>query len=74
MEFLFDYGEGLSSSIREIGIFIDTEIKEGLPETQTYFTPEEIENPGTLILLEHLESVDTFTPSKKGSYGTIFTL
>ena len=74
LEFLFDYGEGLSSSIREIGIFIDTEIKEGLPETQTYFTPEEIENPGTLILLEHLESVDTFTPSKKGSYGTIFTL
>jgi len=74
LQFLFDYGEGLSSSIREIGIFIDTEVKSGLPETQTYFAPEEIENPGTLLMLEHLETADTFTPNKKGSYGTILTI
>ncbi len=74
LHFLFDYGEGLSTSIREIGIFIDTEIKAGLPETQTYFLPEEIENPGTLILIENLETADTFTPNKKGSYGTILTI
>jgi len=74
LHFMFDYGEGLSSSIREIGVFMDTEIKSGLPETQTYFVPEEIENPGTLILLEHLETPDTFTPNKKGSYGTILTI
>jgi len=72
--FLFDYGDGLSKSIREIGIFMDTETKAGLPETQSYFVPEEIENPGTLILLEHLETPDTFTPNKKGSYGTILTI
>ncbi|MBR2208881.1 MAG: hypothetical protein IJ859_08775 [Synergistaceae bacterium] len=74
LHFIFDYGEGLASSIREIGVFMDTEIKEGAPETQTYFTPEEIETPGTLILLEHLETPDAFTPNKKGSYGTILTI
>ncbi|MBR2209035.1 MAG: hypothetical protein IJ859_09550 [Synergistaceae bacterium] len=72
--YMFDYGEGLANSIREIGVFMDTETKAGLPETQTYFIPEEIENQGTLILLEHLETPDTFTPNKKGSYGTILTV
>lgn len=71
---MFDYGEGLADAIREVGVFIDTQVKAGLPEKQTFFTPDQIEDPGTLILLEHLEIVDTFTPNKKGSYGTILTL
>lgn len=74
LHFMFDYGEGLADAIREVGVFIDTQVKAGLPEKQTFFTPDQIEAPGTLILLEHLEIVDTFTPNKKGSYGTILTL
>ena len=74
LQFMFDFGEGLSSSIREVGVFMDSVPKSGLPETQTYFTPEEIQEQGTLILIENLETPDTFTPNKKGSYGTILTL
>ena len=74
LHFMFDYGEGLADAIREVGVFIDTQVKAGLPEKQTFFTPDQLEAPGTLILLEHLEVVDTFTPNKKGSYGTILTL
>ncbi len=74
--FDFDYGEGVAELIREIGIFVDTEVKSGLPANQTFFTPENIKSPGILIMLEHLEKLDaaTFTPNKRGSYATILTV
>ncbi len=72
--FIFNFGEGIEVPIKEAGIFIGTKIKAGLPENQTFFTPDEIENPGTLLLLEHLENEDRLTPNKKGSYGTLFEL
>ena len=79
---MFNYGEGVAEPIREVplgaccatGVFIDTQIKAGLPSTQSYFTPDQIQNPGSLILLEHLETAEMFTPKKKGFYGTILTL
>lgn len=74
LHFMFDYGEGLAKSIREVGVFMNTEIKSGMLEKQTYFLPDELENPGILLMLEHLETPDTFTPNKKGSYGTILTI
>ena len=72
--FDFNYGEGISTPIREVGIYADTKIKAGLPETQSYFTPAQIQNAGTLILIEHLEAADTFTPNKKGIYGTVLSI
>ena len=71
---MFNYGEGVAQPIREVGVFIDTQVKGGLPATQSYFTPDQIHNPGSLILLEHLETMDMFTPQRKGFYGTILTI
>ena len=71
---MFNYGEGVAQPIREVGVFIDTQVKSGLPATQSYFTPDQIHNPGSLILLEHLETMDMFTPQRKGFYGTILTI
>ena len=74
LHFMFNFGEGIQETIREVGVFINTKTKSGLPENQTYFTPDQITEKGRLIMLEHLETSDTFTPSKKGSYGTILTI
>ena len=74
LSFAFNYGEGIQKIIREVGVFINTQTKSGLPAKQTYFTPEEITNKGTLIMLEHLDDPDKFTPNKKGSYGTVLTI
>lgn len=71
---MFNYGEGVAEPIREVGVFIDTQVKTGLPSTQSYFTPDQIHDPGSLILLEHLETADIFTPQRKGFYGTILTI
>ena len=74
LEFLFKYGEAVDVEIREIGVFADTVIMGGLPSNQTYFTPSQVINKGTLITLEHLEAPDTFTPNKKGCYRTVLTI
>lgn len=74
MHFVFNYGEGEKQTIREAGVFINTQVNLGLPSKQTYFKPEEISRQGTLLLLEHLDDPDNFTPNKKGSYGTILTI
>ena len=74
LEFQFRFGEALNEEIREMGIFADPIIKSGLPSTQTYFTPDQITAKGTLIMLEHFESPDTFTANKKGYYRTVLDI
>ncbi len=77
MHFAFPYGEGTTEKlVREVGVFINTRTLGGLPSKQTYFTPEEIGNKGTLIILDHINADDAnkFSPKHKGAYETILTL
>lgn len=55
LKFLFDYEDGVGSSIRELGIFAGGKIEEGLPPGQTYYVPGEVEEPGILLLYETRE-------------------
>lgn len=50
----FDFNDGLGETIRELGVFIDTEIQPGIPAGQTYFTPAELKSPGTLLALDYI--------------------
>lgn len=77
MHFAFPYGEGTTEKlVREVGVFINTRTKSGLPAKQTYFTPDEIADKGTLIILDHINAEDAnkFSPRHKGAYETILTL
>ncbi len=53
LKFVFDFDDAKGKTIQEIGVFIATKAKEGLPEGQFYFLPDQIENKGDLLLLEH---------------------
>ena len=76
VRFLFNYGEGVNALIREVGIFINTKVKSGLPATQTFFTPEQLDNPGTLLMLENIDKndADNLSPKKMGGYRTVITI
>lgn len=50
----YDFGDGASSVIRELGLFMDTQTREGLPPGQLYFTPDEIKAPGRLLAMQIL--------------------
>lgn len=38
--------------IREVGVYVGTELKPGLPPGQRYFRPADIVSPGTLLAIE----------------------
>ncbi len=45
----YNYAGASNVVIREMGLFMDTEFADGLPEGQRYFMPAEITNPGLLL-------------------------
>lgn len=53
LEFRYDFDDGVGHTIREVGVFSGSEMLASLPEGQRYFLPNEIENEGTLLQLEH---------------------
>jgi hypothetical protein len=57
----FDYTDGVGAAIRNIAIFVGTEVVGGLPPGQQYFTPAQVSNPGRMLHLEH------FPPIFRGS-------
>lgn len=53
LAFKFDFQDAPTDVIREIGVFVGTQPAADLPAGQMYFVPSEVENPGTLLHLEH---------------------
>lgn len=45
----YNYSDSSNVIIREMGVFMDSEFVDGLPEGQRYFLPAEIKNPGLLL-------------------------
>jgi hypothetical protein len=54
VEFVFDFGDGIGESIRELGMFIGTETQASLPIGQRYFAPNQVTNAGRLYMLDHI--------------------
>lgn len=67
----FGFEDAANLTIREVGIFMDTVTKEGLPPGQRYFTPGEIENPGLLLAAECLDMAMNRLPSTQPVFGFI---
>ena len=57
MRFDFEFSEAAGVDIRELGIFVGTETRVGLPPGQAYFTPGEVTNPGVLLALERIPKI-----------------
>lgn len=48
----FDFGDAANLTIREKGIFCDTEVDPALPPGQRYFTPGQLVSSGELVVAE----------------------
>lgn len=59
----YNFEDASNAVIREIGIFMDTELKEGLPAGQRYFTPQDIEKPGLLVAAQIIQPPINRSPS-----------
>lgn len=49
---VFAFNEEPTARIRELGLFVGTEVAGGLPPGQRYFTPAQVTDPGRLYLLD----------------------
>lgn len=57
LRFAFDFLDAQDATIRELGVFIGTQAKSTTPAGQDYLLPEDIEDPGTLLVLEYIEKL-----------------
>lgn len=64
----FNYGEASQAVIREMGVFMDTVTKPGLPPGQRYFTPAELDDPGLLLAVQILRPSINRSPSIRQSF------
>lgn len=54
MDFHFEFDDEPTATIREVGVFVGTVADVLVPEGQKYLLPAEVDDPGSLLLLENL--------------------
>lgn len=69
----FDFQDGATETIRELGIFIGTEISDACPPGQRYFLPTDLANPGILLVLENTVPLIR-TPATREAFSFVVTL
>lgn len=74
MRFNFDFADASASDIREVAIFIGTQVAAGLPVGQKYFTPAQVTDPGTMLAVENLIESIKRTPNSRQSFEFVLTI
>lgn len=74
LRFSFDFADGGNEVVRELGVFAHVTVDPALPPGQRYFTPDQIVDPGKLLLLERLARPTYLSNSQRNIYETVFTL
>ena len=59
----YNFEDASAAVIREIGVFMDTQIKNGLPAGQRYFRPDELEEAGLLVAVQIIKPSINRSPS-----------
>ncbi len=72
LRFTLDFENVSTSTIRETGIFLDTQTQAGLPVGQMFFSAAQITSPGTLYLLEHVAAIIR-TPATRETFEFVLT-
>lgn len=53
LQFRYDFADALGETIREIGVFLGTQVADELPAGQVYFPTVQVNDSGKLLLLEN---------------------
>lgn len=76
MRFAFDYGDGASAQIRELGVFVGTTIKASVMSAtpgKLYFDPSDIQSGGTLMALQRVPKIIR-SPATRQAFEFVLTL
>ncbi len=73
LKVVFDYGDAVGETIREVGIFSDTVVDSELPLGQLYFEASQVLESG-LLIAGSCESASVRDSARKDSYEFILSL
>lgn len=59
----YNFEDASNAIIREVGVFMDTELKEDLPPGQRYFLPADLKSPGLLVAAQIFQPPINRSPS-----------
>lgn len=57
LRFTFDFSDAPSSDIRELAIFLGTTTNVGVPPSQEYLLPADVDDPGQLLAIRHTTKI-----------------
>lgn len=69
----FGFSDAPDATIREVAIFINTVSAEDVPPGQLYLTPEEIADPGRLLLIDRLPPIIR-SPAETRSFSYVIAI
>lgn len=76
MRFAFDYTDGSTATIRELGVFVGGTIKAAVTSAspgKLYFDPADIQTPGTLLALQRVPKI-LRSPAVRQAFEFVLTL
>lgn len=68
----FDFSDAPSDVIREISVFVGTQLNPSVPPGQTYFQPSDIASPGRMLHLENLVPIYR-SPAVRERFNVVIT-
>lgn len=71
LSFKYDYDNAPNDTIREVAVFINSQMIAGLPDGQRYFTPDQVADGGLMLSLEYLYIPRT--PSSRETLDMVIT-
>ena len=72
LKFQLEFTDASTASIRETGIFLDATVDPALPSGQMFFDAAQVNDAGTLYLIEHISTVIR-TPATRESFEFVLT-
>ncbi|WP_249962890.1 hypothetical protein [Histophilus somni] len=60
----FDFDDGVGETIRELGVFIGTVALSTVPKGKRYLKPNELQNRGILLALDHITKIERGVASR----------
>ncbi|WP_288075262.1 hypothetical protein [Pseudomonas sp.] len=57
VRFAFDFTDAQDATIRELAVFVGTVAKATTPVGQDYLLPEDVEDPGQMLVLEYIQKL-----------------
>lgn len=73
LRFTFDYGDASAETLREAGVFLGGSTLDTLPPEQAYFTPDQVIDPGLLLILERFTKIIR-DPANREQFEYILTI